>query len=116
MAGARRTRQEDRWAVPVLRARAGGPAERFAGRVGRRHPAAVFVAALLAGFVVLAGLSLLLGLFVTDVLLHVGGLGRTDESTIESIVADRTPFLTDASVVGSAVGGAPVLPILVAVI
>jgi undecaprenyl-diphosphatase len=76
----------------------------------------VFFAALLAGFAVLAGLSLLLGLLVTDVLVHVGGVGRADESTIESLVADRTPFLTDASAVGSAVGGAPVLPILVGVI
>jgi hypothetical protein len=32
----------------------------------------VFFAALLSGFAVLAGLSLLLGLLVTDVLLHVG--------------------------------------------
>ena len=60
--------------------------------------------------------SLLLALFVTDVLLNVGGLGSFDESAIVSIVADRTPFLTDASSVGSAVGGAPVLPILVGII
>ena len=32
------------------------------------------------GFALLAGLSLLLGLLVTDVLVHVGGIGRTDES------------------------------------
>jgi undecaprenyl-diphosphatase len=100
----------------VLRARAGGPAERFAGFLGRRHPAAVFFAALFAGFALLAGVSLLLGLFVTDVLLRAGGVGRADESVIESIVADRTPFLTDASVVGSTVGGAPLLPILVGLI
>ena len=42
--------------------------------------------------------------------------GSFDESAIVSIVADRTPFLTDASSVGSAVGGAPVLPILVGII
>jgi len=117
MAGGRvDPKDADGWGVPVLRARSGGPAEKFAGRLGRRHPAAVFFAALLAGFAVLAGLSLLLGLFVTDVLLHVGGVSGADESAIESIVRDRTPLLTDASAVGSAVGGAPVLPILVALI
>jgi membrane-associated phospholipid phosphatase len=114
--GRRRPEQEQGWVVPVLQARAGGPAERFAGRLRGRHPTAVFLAALLAGFALLAGVSLLLGLFVTDVLVHVGGVGSADESAIESIVKDRTPFLTDASAVGSTVGGAPLLPILVGLI
>ena len=100
----------------VLQAREGGPAERFADRLGAAHPAAVFVAALVCGYLALVAASLLLALFVTDVLLDVGGLGSFDESAIVSIVADRTPFLTDASSVGSAVGGAPVLPILVGII
>ena len=111
-----RARREDRWAVPVLDARPGGPAERFAGRLRGRHPAAVFFAALLAGFVVLGLISIALGLLVTDVLLDSGGLARTDESVVTSLVAERTPFLTDASEVGSTVGGAPLLPILVAAI
>jgi len=100
----------------VLQARDGGPAERFADHFGAAHPAAVFAAALVCGYVALVAASLLLALFVTDVLLNVGGLGSFDESAIVSIVADRTPFLTDASSVGSAVGGAPVLPILVGII
>ena len=100
----------------VLRARDGGPAERFADHFGAAHPAAVFAAALVCGYVALVAASLLLALFVTDVLLNVDGLGSFDESAIVSIVADRTPFLTDASSVGSAVGGAPVLPILVGII
>jgi membrane-associated phospholipid phosphatase len=117
MAGERRrSERTDGGAVPVLSARPGGPAERFAQAVGMRHPAAVFFVALLSAFVVLAGISLLLGLFVTDVLLHTGGVGRADESAVESIVADRTPFLTDASEVGSTVGGAPVLPIIVGLV
>jgi len=81
-----------------------------------KHPAAVFFAAVLAGFVVLGGLAILLGLFVTDVLVHTGGIGRADESAVESIVRERTGFLTDVSSVGSMVGGAPVLPILVGLI
>ena len=41
---------------------------------------------------------------------------RRRERDRRSLVADRTPFLTDASAVGSTVGGAPVLPILVGLI
>jgi membrane-associated phospholipid phosphatase len=111
-----RARQDDRWAVPVLDARRGGPAERLAGRMRGRHPAAVFFAALLAGFVVLGLVSIALGLLVTDVLLHTGGVARSDESAVRSLVAERTPFLTDASAVGSTLGGAPLLPILVGAI
>jgi undecaprenyl-diphosphatase len=101
--------------VPVLEARAGGPAERFADLIGS-HPAAVFVAALLGGYLALAGASVLLALFVTDVILGAGGVAEADRSAITSIVAERTPFLTDASSVGSAVGGAPVLPIIVGIV
>jgi membrane-associated phospholipid phosphatase len=112
----RRAGDADGGPVPVLRARDGGPAERFADLFGRAHPAAVFAAALICGYLALAAASILLALFVTDVLVNVGGIGSADESAIASIVADRTPFLTDASSVGSAVGGAPVLPILVGLI
>jgi membrane-associated phospholipid phosphatase len=112
-AKSRQAEQIERWALPALAPRPGGPAERFAGRIGLRHPAAVFFAALFAGLALLFAGSILLGLLVTDVLLHAGGVARTDESAIRSLVADRTPFLTDLSAVGSAVGGAPVLPILV---
>jgi len=111
-----RVRDADRWALPVLEARRGGPAERFAGRLRGRHPAAVFLAALLAGFTVLALISIALGLLVTDVLLDIGGLRNTDNSTVKSLVAERTPFLTDVSEVGSTIGGAPLLPILVGAI
>ena len=94
-------RTRDDGVVPVLEARPGGPAQRFAGAMEGRHPAVVFFAAVLAGFVVLAGLAILLGLFVTDVLVHTGGIGRADESAVESLVRDRTGVLTDVSSVGS---------------
>ena len=103
-------------ALPVLDARLGGPSERFACRLRGRHPAAVFFAAILAGLAVLVLIGIALGLLVTDVLLHTGGLARTDESAVRSLVAERTPVLTDASEVGSALGGAPLLPILVGLI
>jgi membrane-associated phospholipid phosphatase len=102
--------------IPMLEARPGGPAERFARALRGRPPALVFTCALLLGFVALAAASVLLALLVTGVILHIGGVENADESVIVSLVADRTPFLTDASEVGSTVGGAPVLPILVGII
>jgi len=107
---------KDPWAVPVLEARRGGPAERFAGRMRGRHPAVVFFAAVFGGFALLGLVSIAVGLLVTEVLLQSAGLASSDQSAVESIVAERTSFLTDVSVVGSAVGGAPVLPILVGII
>jgi membrane-associated phospholipid phosphatase len=102
--------------VPVLEARRGGVAERLAGRLHGRHPAAVFFLALLSGFAVLALISIALGLVVTDVLLDIGGVRRADNGFVDTLVDERTPFLTDTSEVFSTVGGAPLLPILVGVI
>lgn len=110
------SRTRDDGIVPVLQARPGGPAERFAGFMPGTHPAAVFFAAALAGFVVLAGLAILLGLLVTDVLVRTGGIGHADASVVESMVRERTGLLTDVSSVGSTVGGAPLLPIVVGLI
>jgi len=107
---------DDPWAVPVLAPRRNGPADRFATRLRGRHPAAVFFAAVLAGFALLAALSIALGLLLTDVVLHSGGIARSDDSIVKSLAEERTPFLTDASEVGSTVGGAPLLPILVGLI
>ena len=109
-------RTQDRGVVPVLEARPGGAARRFAASMAGKHPAAVFFAAVLAGYVVLAGLAVLLGVFVTDVLVHTGGIGGADESAVESLTRERTGFLTGLSSVGSTLGGAPLLPILVGLI
>jgi membrane-associated phospholipid phosphatase len=103
-------------AVPALTARPGGLADRFAGRVGRQRPVTVFFAALISGFALLAVAAILLGLLVTDVLVPIHAVGSADEGFVESLVADRTPVLTDVSAVGTAAGGAPVLPILAGLI
>ena len=42
--------ERDPSTLPVLRARPGGPAERFAGLLGGSHPAATFFAALVARY------------------------------------------------------------------
>jgi len=112
----RRTEEGHRALVPVLQPRPGGRAERFADMLGGSHPAAVFVAALVCGYLALLAMSLLLALLVTDVLVPTAGIGHADENAIVSLAGDRTPFLSDLSGVGTAVGGAPVLPILVGLI
>src|SRR3954453_19370776 len=86
--------------VPILEARPGGAARRFAASMEGKHPAAVFFAAVFAGYVVLASVAVLLGVFVTDVLVHTGGIGRADESAVESLVRERSGFLTGVSSVG----------------
>ncbi len=102
----------------MLVARPGGAAERFAAALGDRHPALVFALALLGGFLLLAAASILLALFVVHVLISGSGLGLagTDESFNETLADHRNGTLTTFSEIGSQVGGAPVLPILVGVI
>jgi membrane-associated phospholipid phosphatase len=104
--------------VPVLVARPGSAAERFAGALDSRHPALVFFLALLAGFLLLAAVSILLALFVVHVLVSGSGLGLegAEESFNDTLADRRTGTLTTLAEVGSQVGGAPVLPILVGII
>ena len=102
--------------IPVFAARPGGPAQRFADRLGGHHPVAVFFAAVLGGFALLAGFAVLLGLLVTDVLVPIQVVNSADNGFIESLAEDRTPFLTDVSAVATTAGGAPVLPILAGVV
>jgi len=104
--------------LPALVARPGGPAERLARALGSHHPALVFFIVLLGGFLLLAAASVLLGLFVVHVLASSSGLGLagTDESVNETLARHRDGTLTTLSEIGSQVGGAPVLPILVGLI
>jgi membrane-associated phospholipid phosphatase len=110
--------QSDHSTVALFEASPGGPAERFAAALESRHPALVFFLALLAGFLVLAVVSILLALFVVHVLVSGSGLGLegTDESFNDTLAQHRTGTLTTLAEIGSQVGGAPVLPILVGVI
>jgi undecaprenyl-diphosphatase len=111
-------RSNDRHTVPIFKARPGGLADRFAARFDSRHPALVFFLALLAGFLLLAAASIALALIVVHVLLPSGGLGLegADESVNDTFAEHRTGALTTIAEVGSQVGGAPVLPIIVGLV
>jgi membrane-associated phospholipid phosphatase len=99
-------------AVPRLEARAGSLPQRVAQQLGNRRPVAVFLAVLLAGFALLVGLSVALGVLVTQVLASTA-IGTEDEAFVHTLAAHRTGWETDLSAIGSTIGGAPVLPILV---
>ena len=105
-----RTPPPDRARYPATRVTSAPPrwpgtlATRFAAALEGRHPAVVFAAALIAGWVLVAALSIGLGLLVTDVIVPTDGVASADQSFVESIVDERTPFLTDVSAVGSTVG------------
>lgn len=111
-------RSGERHAVPIFEARPGSLPDRFAGALDSRHPALVFFLALLAGFMVLAAASILLALFVVHVLVSGSGLGLegADEGFIDTLADNRTGTLTTFAEIGSRVGGAPVLPILVGLV
>jgi undecaprenyl-diphosphatase len=93
-------------------------AARFAAAIGYPHPVFAFLAALIAGFLVLAAASVLLGLFVVHVAISGSGLGLagTDENFIETLAEHRSAALTTVAEIGTEAGGSPVLPILVAIV
>jgi membrane-associated phospholipid phosphatase len=113
-----RERAADRQSVPIFETPPGSLPDRFATALDGRHPALVFFLAMLSGFLVLAVASILLALFVVHVLVPSSGLGLggSDESVNETLADHRTGTLTTIAEIGTEVGGAPVLPIIVALI
>ena len=111
-------RPRHRHSVPIFEARPGSLPDRFAARLDSRHPALVFFLALLAGFLLLATASILLALLVVHVLVPAAGLGLegTDESFNDTLAQHRTGTLTTIAEIGTEVGGAPVLPIIVGLV
>ena len=101
--------------VPALVARPGGYADRFATALGDRHPALVFALALLGGLLALLAASILLALFVVEVLASGGGLGLdgADESVNRALADERTGTLTTVAEVGSHLGAAVLVSLVV---
>jgi undecaprenyl-diphosphatase len=92
----------------------GGLAERIAGAAHGRHPVVVFLAVAIAGFAVLAGCMMLLGLLLTDVLLPFDGFGHDDEHVNVVLAAHRSGFFNTASAVMSDIADVYAIPALVA--
>ncbi|MET0557182.1 MAG: phosphatase PAP2 family protein [Solirubrobacterales bacterium] len=107
-APARAAGKPARQPVPILTARPGGYADRFATALGNRHPVLVFAVALLGGLLVLLVASILLAFFVVEVLASGSGLGLggTDESFNETLAAHRSGTLTTLAEVGAQLGAA----------
>jgi undecaprenyl-diphosphatase len=105
---ARAAAEPARGHVPVLAARPGGYAERFAAAIGDRRPASAFALALLSGLLALLATSILLGHLVVDVLVSGSGVGleSADESVSDTFASNRTATLTTISEVGAQFGAA----------
>ena len=106
-------RHSREWDVPVLEPRSDGTVERVAAGVGAGHPVLVFLATMLAGLFLIAGLSILLGFLVTHAVLHIGGTGAADERVNDWLAAHRTASRTQLSLIASIMSGGVVLPLVV---
>jgi undecaprenyl-diphosphatase len=109
------TIREQRSPFPVLDAEAQSNAGRIADTLGRDKPVRTFFGVLLIAYVAIAGASILLGLLLTHVILSWGGLASGDEWFVAWLAHHRSGGLTDASLIGSMIGGGVVLPIVVGV-
>jgi membrane-associated phospholipid phosphatase len=114
-AQARRHGGRNATALPVLDKEPGRLGRRLAALAGGGHPVWVFLCGILISFALIAFLSILAGLVVTRVLLHVHGVAGDDESLVSFLARHRSSGLTDASLVGSMMAGGVVLPIIAGV-
>ena len=102
--------------VPALEPTEGGPAQRFAQALSGRHPVTVFLVASILGYLLLAALTIALGLLLTEVVLRSGGVASADERFVGWLAAHRDPTRTEASLIGSIIAGGVVIPIVVGVV
>jgi undecaprenyl-diphosphatase len=100
---------------PVLDEEPGPVGRRLATLPGEGHPVWTYVCGVLIAFAAIAGLSILFGLLVTRVVLHIHGAPHDDEALISFLARHRSGGLTDASLVGSIIAGGVVLPIVAGV-
>jgi membrane-associated phospholipid phosphatase len=108
-----RSRLAHHSAAPVL----DGPnatASRLARIAGSTHPVRTFACGLVLAYAAIAGISILLGLLVTRVLITNAPVARADEALVRFLSHHRSGGLTEASVIGSIIAGGVTLPILVA--
>jgi membrane-associated phospholipid phosphatase len=99
---------------PVLDREPGRLGRSLSRLTGEDHPVWTYVLGVLLSFVSIACLSILAGLLVTRVLVHVHGVASDDEWLVGFLARHRSTGLTDASLVGSIMAGGVVLPIIAA--
>src|SRR6188472_125630 len=102
-------------AFPVLDEQPGWLGRRLAALPREGHPVWTYVYGILVAFALIASISIVLGLVLTRVLLHVHGVAGDDESFVAFLARHRSSGLTDASLVGSIIAGGVVLPIVAGV-
>ena len=102
--------------VPVLEPEPGGAAERVARQLGATHPVRVFLVTVIAGYALLAGLTIAIGLLFTRLLVPVHGFERWDNDLSRRLAEHRTHVLTDLSWLGSTFAGGLVIPAVVGVL
>ena len=100
---------------PVLDQEPGTLGRRLAALPGKGHPVWTYLLGVLLAVVAIASLSIVAGLLVTQVLLHVHGVAADDERFVGFLARHRSSGLTDASLVGSIMAGGVVLPVVAAV-
>ena len=74
------------------------------------HPVAAFLVAAIAAWLVVLGISIAVGLLVTEVIVPIDAVSDADEWLPSELEEQRTPFLTDASVVLEFLSGGKMLP------
>jgi membrane-associated phospholipid phosphatase len=101
-------------AAPVLDEEPNGVGRWHVARLGC-HPVRTFLVGVVLSLASVAGLSILLGLLVTRVIVRDGGIGSADESLVRVLSHHRSSGLTSASSIGSVMAGGVVLPVVVGV-
>lgn len=104
-----------RLAFSVLDREPGVLGRRLAALPGKGHPVWTYLCGILLAVAAIAGLSIVAGLLVTRVVLHVHGVAHDDEGFVRFLARHRSTDLTDASLVGSIMAGGVVLPIVAGV-
>jgi membrane-associated phospholipid phosphatase len=100
---------------PVLDEQPGSLGRRLATLPRKGHPLWTYICGILVAFALIACISIVLGLLVTKLLLHVHGVAGDDERFVGFLARHRSSGLTDASLVGSIIAGGVVLPIIAGV-
>src|SRR5580765_3820241 len=85
---------------PVLDKKPGLLGRGLAALPGDGHPVWTYVLGIFFAFVSVASLSIVAGLVVTQVLLHIHGVAADDGSFVRFLARHRSAGLTDASLIG----------------